>query len=132
MEGIADGQAVDTCFHCALLYPPSPDQARDPASPPSWSGDAGDDDCPRCGQRMRYRPAAIHDEAMLRDRVRQHRDAYVHAATPDDRARGLIALLTLLHDHAPAALAALQSVGGPALDALRRDYESLGLRRDPR
>ena len=113
MEGIVDGQAMDSCFYCALLYPAEA------------TGADTQDDCPLCGGRMRYRPAAMMSDADLGARVREHRDAYVQATDTGERRQRLIALLTLLHDYAPAALAMLADTGGPTLDALRRDFEAL-------
>lgn len=108
MEGITDGRAVDTCFHCGLLYP-----------------EACARDCPRCGRRMRYQPAIFMDEPALRDALRARADAYAGAAGTDARRRCLHALLALVHDHAPASLRLLAELGGPDLDALRRAYEAL-------
>lgn len=113
MEGIFDGQAVDSCFYCALLYPAEA------------TGTDTQDDCPVCGGRMRYRPAAMMSDVDLRAHLRRYRDAYVQAAGADERRQRMLALLTHLHDYAPASLAMLADAGGPTLDALRRDYETL-------
>jgi hypothetical protein len=105
-----DGRAVDGCFVCELLYP-----------------DTCQQDCPRCGRRMRYQPAIMMSDDALRDSVRERVIAFAHAGPALRQAR-LIELLEHLHRFAPVSLDILDELGGagaPDLDALRRAYQSL-------
>ncbi|WP_428261429.1 hypothetical protein [Haliangium sp.] len=112
MEGIADGRAVDDCFHCALLYPR---ECRD--------------DCPGCGRRMRWQPASMVSEVALSEQLDVAVAEYEAVGEVATRREALLALLVLLHRYAPVALALLADrarAGGPDLERLRRDYEALG------
>jgi hypothetical protein len=98
---------VDDCYVCGLLY-----------------RDAHDDDCPRCGRRMRYIPARMTDAAALASNAAELADAYL-TARGDQRRERLVALLTWMHEHAPSASEHVHALRGLSLDDLRRDYERL-------
>lgn len=99
MEGIYDGGAADTCFECELLYP---ERSRP---------------CPRCGSRMRYRPAVMMDEPSLSQAI------IAGLRRRDDR-DGLVGLLELVHRFQPRSVELLASAGY-SIDELRRAWEAL-------
>ncbi len=102
MEGIRDGEAVDNCFLCALIFP-----------------DLYADDCPRCRRRMRYSPAEHLDGPATDAVVGNAIEAYRDALTSRDR---LIELLALLHRLQPQSLEVLER-SPLTLDELRFAYK---------
>lgn len=99
MEGIADGMAVDDCFYCTILYPSL-------------------DDCPKCGNRFRYRPAQMRSSDCIEPAISSAIAAFSSAPSTQSAA----ALLTLWHelDEEAASFAIAERV---ALGELRAHFD---------
>lgn len=106
MEGIRDGQATDSCFYCALLYPEI-------------------EPCPLCGNKLRYEPAAMQSSAELEEELSEHVERF--AAEPDLRVAE--ALLRLWHRHGEEAGLFLEK-SDVSLHRLRTAFDGAGTPRD--
>ena len=100
MEGIRDGQPVDSCFHCALLYPDA-------------------DDCPHCGKRLHYQPASMMSAEEIEERSKTLIAAFRSCSGPAEAE----ALLRHLHQHQGEISLRPGEADCPTIEALRLAYE---------
>ena len=99
MEGIRDGRAVDRCFYCALLYPEL-------------------ELCPRCGNRLHYRPARMAPSQSLQESWSELVKRFQAGAT---REHAQEVLEFYFENHAELDFT-LDSPGSPSLEELRQSF----------
>ncbi len=100
MEGIRDGQAVDSCFYCALLYPKLAE-------------------CPRCEKRLHYRSASMAPTLSPEEQCEE----LVKLFQEDSSRQNAVLLLELLHQYPEELPHSERGPNCPTIQALRQAFE---------